>query len=107
MSKWTPVDTSKSQREASPNSRSMPAERMSLNDEARVRDEAALAKLDGANSAAQTTGKNLKSVARKSNAKRFHLPELEVTPGDYTPGKKNPIHSVLTALPVLMLGFNC
>ncbi len=76
---------------------------MSLNDDARKRDEAALAKLEDPSAVVRISDKKFKSTPTGSSAKRFHMPEVEVTPGDYLPGKRNPIHSILTALPVLML----
>lgn len=77
--------------------------RTKLNDEARLRDQAALAKLNKSSDLDATPDKTLKSVSGSSTSKRFHIPEKVVTPGEYTPGKKNPIHSILTALPILML----
>lgn len=78
-------------------------QRTKLNDDARLRDQAALAKLNKSSDFDATPDKTLKSVSGSSTSKRFHIPEKVVTPGEYTPGKKNPIHSILTALPILML----
>jgi len=77
--------------------------RTKLNDDARQRDQAALARLNKLSELDATSEKTLKTVTGPPKSKRFHIPEKEVTPGDYTPGKKNPIHSILTALPILML----
>ena len=74
-----------------------------LNDDARQRDQIALAKLNQSSEFGGASAKTLKSVSGSSKSKRFHIPEKEITPGEYTPGKKNPIHSILTALPILML----
>jgi len=74
-----------------------------LNDDARQRDLAALAKLKGTGKLEHSPGKNLKAAKLSTKRRRFKMPEKDVSPGDYKPGKKNPIHSILTALPILML----